>query len=219
MDGLAQFRVVPTDLHQALREFDDVLQDIVTREIRSDEAELKFQRNEITADEVEDEREASRVRLDWIRETLRLHVVPMAKRLEIDCQPFADFMYYLDLGWPGQAPDSELCRISRRLLLEAAIPTDPDGPCQPFTWRVNGDSVAGEMQPAAWRMVNELFSTEGRSASYDELKLPVYRDAEHVADGNAFGSLRRGANDFFEKHNIPYRVSIKKTTVSLLSQK
>ena len=61
------------------------------------------------------------------------------------------------------------------------------------------------MQPAAWKMVQFLWKQVSRSATFDDLKLPVYEDREHEADEDAFGSLRRAANSFFQSHHIPGR--------------
>jgi hypothetical protein len=90
-----------------------------------------------------------------------------------------------------------------------------DGPCHPYSWRRDGKKIVGRMQPAAWRMVNHLWTHVDRAAEFKELKLPVYGDREHTADANAFGSLRRAANSFFKKHCIPWRVQLKSRLVSL----
>ena len=94
-----------------------------------------------------------------------------------------------------------------------------DGPCQPYTWRKNGKQIDDLMQPAAWKMVNELWSRQNNAAEFADLKRPVYDDSEHTADENAFGSLRRAANRFFAAHDIPWRVCIKQRLVYLRCSK
>ncbi len=98
---------------------------------------------------------------------------------------------------------------------QAESPHASDGPCQPYTWRKAGNSIGYQMQPAAWNLVNYLWDQWDRSATFADLKLPVYDDPEHPADHNAFGSLRRAANNFFRKHGIPWQVCLKKRVVYL----
>jgi hypothetical protein len=71
------------------------------------------------------------------------------------------------------------------------------------------------MQPAAWKMVDFLWKQPTHAATFDDLKVPIYDDADHLADTQAFGSLRRAANKYFNKHGIPWLVGISKTVVSL----
>ena len=63
--------------------------------------------------------------------------------------------------------------------------------------------------------MNHLLQQPDLSAEYNELRQPVYRDQEHQADNNAFGSLRRAANKFFAEYGIPWRVGIKQRIVFL----
>jgi hypothetical protein len=95
----------------------------------------------------------------------------------------------------------------------------PDGPCPPFTWRHEGKIVKDNMQPAAWKMVKHLWQAAELSATTDDLKLPVYDDAERETGENEFGSLRRAANSFFKEHKIPWRITIKKRVVGLVPTK
>lgn len=90
-----------------------------------------------------------------------------------------------------------------------------DGPCGINQWRHNGVLVVAKMQPAAWLLCKYLWEKPDRSATFDELKQPVYSDPEHIADANAFGALRRAANDYFSRHGAPWRVTIRKTSVSM----
>lgn len=96
--------------------------------------------------------------------------------------------------------------------------TCPDGPCDPYTWRLNGEKINDQLQPAAWKMIAHLWTLPEKFASFDELIVPTYDDHDHVADGIAFGSLRRAGNAFFEKHGIPQRVSLKGASVLLKSR-
>jgi len=122
----------------------------------------------------------------------------------------------------GDAGDIAIARAKVRKweaadkLNVAATQSDTtDGPAVGFRWRLDGNIIQETMQPAAWRMVNYLWQQQDRSATFDSLKVPVYEDAEHIADADAFGSLRRAANGYFEAHGVPWRVGIKKTVVSL----
>jgi hypothetical protein len=90
-----------------------------------------------------------------------------------------------------------------------------DGPCHPYTWCQRSEILNDTMQPGAWRMVNYLWQQPNHSATFDDLKFPVYDDRDHIADAKAFGSFRRAANAFFREHHIPWRVVVKKTVVSL----
>ncbi len=94
-----------------------------------------------------------------------------------------------------------------------------DGPCLPYTWRQDGNPIDDQMQPGAWKLVDHLWKQRGHAATFAELKPPVYDDREHTAGDDAFGSLRRAANTFFNKHGISWRVCIKKKVVHLSHSK
>jgi len=64
-------------------------------------------------------------------------------------------------------------------------------------------------------MVNCLWQKSAKAETFDELRKPIYGDRHQNADANAFGSFRTSANIFFEVHHAPWRVSIKKNTVTL----
>lgn len=91
----------------------------------------------------------------------------------------------------------------------------PDGPFGVYQWRLNAQVLDEQMQAAPWRLVNYLWKQEHNSASFDELKQPVYADEHHVADESTFGALRSKVNAYFKRHNVPYCVSIKKGMVLL----
>lgn len=93
--------------------------------------------------------------------------------------------------------------------------TSSDGPRNPYTWCHNGKVIKDRMRPAPWRLVNFLWSSDDKTSHYDAIAEPVYEDANHVFDSQAVGSLRREANEFFDKHGVKWRVSIKGTIVFL----
>jgi len=90
----------------------------------------------------------------------------------------------------------------------------PKGPCHPYSIQHNG-IVGGQMRSGSWKMVNHLSQQPRRTAAFDELLEPVYDDVNHLADSNAFGSLCRDANQFFQAHGIPWRAHVKKGLVYL----
>jgi len=92
---------------------------------------------------------------------------------------------------------------------------DEDGPCGSCKWRHNGVESSGTMQVGAWKMVKYLWGQADYVATFDDLIVPVYDDANHIADENAFGSLRKAANRFFRDNSIPLAVSLSKATVTL----
>lgn len=91
-----------------------------------------------------------------------------------------------------------------------------DGPVEGYRWRHNGKVIDDEIQPKAWKLVAFLFSKANRTARFNELGEPVYDDRNHVPTDHAVGSWRKAANRFFTKHILPYEVSIKQGTVSLI---
>lgn len=90
-----------------------------------------------------------------------------------------------------------------------------DGPCGYCRWRHNGKITEVTMQGAAWRMCGHLWEQPDRTATFNALKVPVYGDREHIADDNAYGSLRREANKAFGASDIPWRAGLKKGTAYL----
>ena len=114
---------------------------------------------------------------------------------------------------------SETLRVWANTMPEKASETPPisDGPLPGYRWVNNGEIITDRLQPAAWKMVNHLWNLESKTASFDELKMPVYSDENHDADRNAFGSLRRAANNYFKDHEIGLRVTINKELVSLIA--
>jgi hypothetical protein len=93
----------------------------------------------------------------------------------------------------------------------------PDGPVEGYRWRHLGEIITEEMQPAAWRLASALWAKPDRSSPFDDLIEPVYQDPEHLADSDAFGSLRRAANGYFRLHGIPLQVTLKRGVASLVT--
>jgi len=116
--------------------------------------------------------------------------------------------------------DGEACRLLARLIgvTAAAFTADLDGPYGNCQWRHNGEVVKDTMQVGAWKMVKHLWEQDDHTACFDELIVPVYNDTEHIADENAFGSLRKAANKFFSVNAIPLSVSLNKATVSITAK-
>jgi hypothetical protein len=110
----------------------------------------------------------------------------------------------------GGEPPMKLVAITR------SDPPRVDGPCHPYSWRLDGKTI-GKMRTGSWKMVAYLWQQLDRAATYVDLLQPVYDDAEHVADANAFGSLCKAANKFFKEHRIPWRAGTKKAVVYLES--
>ncbi|WP_146447642.1 hypothetical protein [Bythopirellula polymerisocia] len=112
---------------------------------------------------------------------------------------------------------SETLRVWANTMREKAseTPPIPDGPLPGFRWGKNGEIIAEQLQPAVWKMLDHLWNVDCRVAAFDQLKQPIYDDSEHIADAGAFGSLRKKANAYFLKHEIPYKVSIKQASVIL----
>jgi len=95
----------------------------------------------------------------------------------------------------------------------------PDGPYGHCQWRHSGEVIEGTMQVGAWNMAKHLWGQADRTAGFDELIISVYGDSNHIADENAFGSLRKAANQFFRDNGISLAVSLSKSTVSMRATK
>jgi hypothetical protein len=94
----------------------------------------------------------------------------------------------------------------------------PEGPCDGYGWINLGQRIQDEMKELPWRMVNYLWSLKGKSCKWEQLAEPVYGDEEYVIDGEAIPSLRREANRFFDRHGIPWKVTVQKQTRAKDSQ-
>ena len=92
---------------------------------------------------------------------------------------------------------------------------EPDGPCADSRWRNNGQLLKGHMRAGAWRMVNHLWEQPHKTARINELLEPVYGDRSYPISKEAFRSLCRDANRFFNKRNVPLRASTSNGSVTL----
>ena len=89
-------------------------------------------------------------------------------------------------------------------------PVGPDG----FCW--NRTEYFG-LAPAPFRLVKYLWNQTDRTADFLDLGEPVWYDNEKDVDVNAVGSARREANKFFQRHSLPFKLTVRKReqTVSL----
>jgi hypothetical protein len=132
--------------------------------------------------------------------------------------------------WSEEVPDSVIVNLDGNPFSASVVLVDVllenveqplqgnkplDGPFGAYQWRLNGKVLKEQMQASPWRLVEFLWNQEHKSASFDELKVPVYSDDLHEADEGTFGALRSKVNAYFKKHDIPYAVSIKKGKVLL----
>ena len=91
----------------------------------------------------------------------------------------------------------------------AAAPAELDGPCDPYTWMREGQRLAGKsLQPATWNLLVLLWRKPGRTATYDDLGEPVFRDHARTLDKCQVEKQRTLANKFFRAHSIPWQVSV-----------
>jgi len=93
-----------------------------------------------------------------------------------------------------------------------------EGPVGPNGFRWNGRTYEG-LPPVPFRLVQYLWSQENRFADFDDLAGPVWGDQAGEVDTSRVGSARKVANKFFEKHNIPFRVTLRRFQVWLREQK
>lgn len=129
--------------------------------------------------------------------------IPNSVVANLDSNPFSASVTFVDL-------------LIANLARQRVDPPELDGPCGAYQWRLNGKLLDEQMQACPWRLVDFLWKQDHKSASFDELKNPVYSDEQHLADESAFGALRSKVNSYFKKHDIPYCVSIKKGKVLLV---
>ncbi len=98
------------------------------------------------------------------------------------------------------------------------VPTEPDveaplladGPVVGERWRLDGAIIQETLAPMAWRLVNHLFHATDNSASYEELA-PIVADdhAESILDSSTCRGHRDKANEYFRRHDIPWKVSLR----------
>ncbi|MDC0934986.1 hypothetical protein OAS39_01775 [Pirellulales bacterium] len=92
-------------------------------------------------------------------------------------------------------------------VLGKTVLSKPDGPCHPYTWSLRGVSINDEMPTKAWRLVERLFESPETPFAFSELAEHVFND--HAVTGyTKYRNLRYEANKFFNRHGIPWKVSI-----------
>ena len=85
----------------------------------------------------------------------------------------------------------------------------PDGPCAPYTWRLDGDVIDDKMKAMAWALANLLFENR-QLVEFSALAEPVFGDREALVTEDNVGTHRKNANKFFRLHGIPWRIRTKK---------
>ena len=85
-----------------------------------------------------------------------------------------------------------------------------DGPVPGFRWRRDGEVTKAPLAPSAWRLANHLFHCPSKSADYATLA-PIVADdhSETMLDATNCRGHRDRANDYFKKHAIPWRISLR----------
>ena len=91
-----------------------------------------------------------------------------------------------------------------------------DGPSTPYTWRYGGKKI-GDMRSGAWKLVSYLWGRRSRRADFEEIGRPVF-EINECPNINQVGALRRDANNFFRKHQIPWTVKTRAREVFLESR-
>ncbi len=87
-------------------------------------------------------------------------------------------------------------------------PSSPpaDGPVAPDAFRHNGQRYES-LSPTPWRLVRELWEAPCRTCEIIDLREPVWGDHARDPGENEIAAARSGANAFFTKHELPFRVS------------
>jgi hypothetical protein len=127
--------------------------------------------------------------------------------------------------------EQELVRAASLPIIATAPPTDPPGqfatpdtavthrgsfPPDGFEW--DGKKCRG-LTGVPWRLVDFLWHKRDRTARFEDLAEPVWRDAEEFITRDMVGSARSDANAFFSRNALPIRLTIKnKQFVELVIQ-
>ena len=80
-----------------------------------------------------------------------------------------------------------------------------DGPVRECVFRFNETDYDG-MPGKEWLLVKCLWNNPSRSARFDELAEPVWRDKEKLVTEGSIRGVAGRATGFFEENSIPYRV-------------
>ena len=99
--------------------------------------------------------------------------------------------------------------------LERSGPADGPHPPDGFSW---DGTNHGRLPPIPWRLVNFLWHARDRTAEFDELADPVWRDHNQLVLKDAVGSARSKANQFFRRHGIPLRITTKNQHAQLAEE-
>jgi hypothetical protein len=90
----------------------------------------------------------------------------------------------------------------------AAGPVPPSG----FRYRTR---IYEALTPKQFALIEHLWKCEHRTARFQELAEPVWRDHARDVTNDMVGSLRREVNHFFDSHDIPFKIQIAGGKVSL----
>ena len=93
-----------------------------------------------------------------------------------------------------------------------------DGPMQPDRFAFGGEFYRIPT-PLLWRLINHVWLAPGRRASVDSLAEAVWGDRKHDISYLALASLRRNANRFFSRNNLPFRMRTSQDAVMLLDDR
>jgi hypothetical protein len=83
-------------------------------------------------------------------------------------------------------------------------PPEHDGPCDPFSWQLNGSCLEEKLSTKAWRLAEYLFQRRPKLIAFAELGEPVFQDSVVDPDYSQISSYRTEVNRFLEKHGIPW---------------
>lgn len=83
-----------------------------------------------------------------------------------------------------------------------------DGPVEPSGFLWCGTPYSG-LPPIPFRLVKYLWTQAGRAADFEALAEPVWGDKNTIVDTGMVGSARKKANKFFERHGIPFKLTLR----------
>lgn len=92
-----------------------------------------------------------------------------------------------------------------------------DGPVPPDKFVFAG--VTYEVQsPLVWRLISHVWHRPSRRASVDSLAEGVWGNPKHDISYLALATLRRNANRFFSKNDLPFKMKAGRDGVVLLDR-
>jgi hypothetical protein len=119
--------------------------------------------------------------------------IPNSVIANLDSNPFSASATLVDLL---------LANVAR----QRSEPPEPDGPCDPFSWRFNGVCFEEKLSAKAWRLADYLYQRQPRLVDFSELGEPVFQDSAVDPDYGQISTYRTEVNRFFEKYGIPWIV-------------